>query len=148
MYMRVVLLAALLPMAICAQNSQAGRFAGTWKLNVSKSRFDPGPPPKSETITISPNGKLDVVETNSAGKRIEWSVLLQDGVESTANGLNAKVRHKRLNDRTTVDYWTFGDVSEVGKAVLSNDGKVMTYDLSGRTPSGRAVQNVEIFERQ
>ena len=26
-------------------------FAGTWKLNTAKSKYTPGPPPKSATIT-------------------------------------------------------------------------------------------------
>jgi hypothetical protein len=69
-------------------------------------------------------------------------------VTSQVNGLNAKITHKQLNDHTTVDDWNFGDFSQVGKALLSTNGKVITYDLSGRDPSGRAVQNVEIFDRQ
>ncbi|HZQ56164.1 MAG TPA: hypothetical protein VFB14_28500 [Bryobacteraceae bacterium] len=148
MNMRIAVLAVALPMAICAQNSEAGLFAGTWKLNVAKSRYDPGPPPKSETVTISSDGKVDVVSIDSAGKRIEWSVVLKNGVTSPVNGLNAKVTHKQLNDHTTVDDWNFGDFSQVGKALLSTNGKVITYDLSGRDASGRAVQNVEIFDRQ
>ena len=148
MNIRVAVLAAALPIAICAQNSQAGLFGGTWKLNVAKSRYDPGPPPKSETLTISPDGKVDVVRIDSAGRRIEWSVVLKNGATSPVSGLNAKVTHKRLNDHTTVDDWNFGDFSQVGKALLSTNGKVITYDLSGRDESGRAVQNVEIFDRQ
>jgi hypothetical protein len=143
-----VLAVAMVPVSICAQDSSAGLFAGTWKLNLSKSRFDPGPPPKSETVTISPDGKVHVIKIDSAGKRIEWSVVLKDGVTSQVNGLNAKVKHTKLNDHTTVDDWNFGDFSQMGKALLSTDGKVITYDLSGRTQSGRAVQNVEIFDRQ
>jgi hypothetical protein len=148
MNMRIAVLAAAVPMAIYAQNSEAGLFAGTWKLNVAKSRYDPGPPPKSETVTISPDGKVDVVRIDPAGKRIEWSVVLKNGVTSQVNGLNAKITHKQLNDHTTVDDWNFGDFSQVGKALLSTNGKVITYDLSGRDASGRAVQNVEIFDRQ
>lgn len=148
MNIRVAVLAAALPMAICAQNSQAGLFAGTWKLNVAKSRYDPGPPPKSETLTISPDGKVDVIRIDSADRRIEWSVVLKNGATSPVNGLDAKVTHKRLNDHTTVDDWNFGDFSQVGKALLSTNGKMITYDLSGRDESGRAVQNVEIFDRQ
>ena len=30
---------------------------GAWKLNVAKSKFSPGPPPKSQAVTIEPYGK-------------------------------------------------------------------------------------------
>ena len=29
-------------------------LAGTWKLNLAKSTFSPGPPPKSMTVTYTP----------------------------------------------------------------------------------------------
>jgi hypothetical protein len=38
-----------------AQTAQNDRFVGTWKLNVAKSKFSPGPPPKSATVTIAPD---------------------------------------------------------------------------------------------
>ena len=31
-------------------------FVGTWKLNVAKSKYNPGPPPKSQTYQFEPSG--------------------------------------------------------------------------------------------
>src|SRR5438105_6139641 len=39
---------AFVPLAFGADDN----FLGTWKLNLEKSKFDPGPPPKSMTVTI------------------------------------------------------------------------------------------------
>src|SRR5690349_9502761 len=45
-----VLASAVLLTALAAQARDP--WIGTWKLNVSKSRFSPGPPPKSNTLKI------------------------------------------------------------------------------------------------
>jgi hypothetical protein len=36
--------------------AQENPFLGTWKLNVAKSKFNPGPAPKSLTRTITADG--------------------------------------------------------------------------------------------
>ena len=36
---------------------------GTWKLNVAKSQFSPGPPPQSNTLVIEASGKGEKVTT-------------------------------------------------------------------------------------
>ena len=36
--------------------AQADPFAGTWTLNVAKSKYDPGPTPKSGSVTFSSKG--------------------------------------------------------------------------------------------
>jgi hypothetical protein len=38
-------------------------FVGTWKLNLAKSKFDPGPPVRSRTVTVEP-----------AGDGVKWSI--------------------------------------------------------------------------
>jgi hypothetical protein len=36
--------------------TQENAFIGTWKLNLAKSKFDPGPPPKTFTVKIETSG--------------------------------------------------------------------------------------------
>jgi hypothetical protein len=36
---------------------------GTWKLNVAKSKFDPGPPPQSLIVKVEPSGNGEKVST-------------------------------------------------------------------------------------
>jgi hypothetical protein len=40
--------------------AQGEPFAGTWKLDVAKSKYDPGPAPKSQTRTWDASGKVSV----------------------------------------------------------------------------------------
>ena len=41
----------------------ADPFIGTWKLNVAKSKFDPGPPPKSVTWYFEDRGSGVILRT-------------------------------------------------------------------------------------
>jgi hypothetical protein len=44
-------LALILPLTVRAQSGDPS--LGTWQLNVAKSKFEPGPAPKSETRTYA-----------------------------------------------------------------------------------------------
>src|SRR5215475_6618363 len=60
--------------------TQTDPFIGTWKLNLAKSKFSPGPPPKSQTVTYEAIGqgvKITVKGTDAEGKPID--------IQSTAN---------------------------------------------------------------
>jgi len=58
---------------IAVQATQTDPFAGTWKLNLAKSKFNPGPAPTSQTVTIAPDGKTTVEEVTPDGKTSSWS---------------------------------------------------------------------------
>jgi hypothetical protein len=45
---------AALPQSTFAQNSP---LIGTWKLNLDKSKYNPGPPPRSATLTYTQDGQ-------------------------------------------------------------------------------------------
>lgn len=43
---------ALAALLLVAYAQAADNFLGTWTLNVAKSKYDPGPPPKSQTTIL------------------------------------------------------------------------------------------------
>src|SRR5437764_10477892 len=49
-----------------------GADAGTWKLNLAKSSFNPGPPFKSFTLTFTPDGvrHLNLVAAGGEPRKI------------------------------------------------------------------------------
>ncbi len=57
-----------------ALHAQADPVLGTWKLNLAKSKYESGPPPKSEVRTYEPAGTNGVRATfrriDSAGKAV------------------------------------------------------------------------------
>ncbi len=38
--------------------AQSNPFVGTWKLNMAASKFDPGPPPQSQSRTWNADGSV------------------------------------------------------------------------------------------
>ncbi len=141
----LVALALWLPLALASDDA----FLGTWKLNLAKSKFDPGPPPKGMTITIDPGGKVSVLHETPEGP-MTWSYTANPGGEAAITGMeNATVVEKRVDDRTIEHTWNLGEHGKMnGKGVLSKNGKTMTYTLSGTNPKGQNVHNVEVYEKQ
>ena len=53
---RTLFLGAFLVLAAGVLLAQDNPFVGTWKLNTAKSKYEPGPAPKSQTRTIVAEG--------------------------------------------------------------------------------------------
>jgi len=58
----LLFLAMLVSVGAWAQNDP---LVGTWKMNLAKSKFSPGPPPKSATIA-----KIQAVDGGSGSLRM------------------------------------------------------------------------------
>jgi hypothetical protein len=132
-----------------------GAWDGTWQLNVAKSKFDPGPPLKSQTRTIKTEGDMQkqTVETVSAdGKSTSsHSSYRMDGKDYPITGSAEfdSVATKQV-DESTIE----GALKRGGKAAattsrtLSKDKKTMTVTTKGTTRDGKAMHNVLVFDRQ
>jgi hypothetical protein len=128
---------------------------GTWKLNVAKSKYDPGPPPQSQTLKVEAVGKGEKVtsETLTAdGKKVTVTYTANfDGKDYPLTGspmadtVSLKRRDARTTERTDKKG---GKVVQVLTRVVSVDGKTMTVTLKGTNPQGQAVNNVIVFDKQ
>jgi ABC-type transport system substrate-binding protein len=128
---------------------------GTWKLNPAKSKFSPGPPPQSATVTYeaSGNGVRRTGETvNADGTKTSFEYTAQyDGKEYPVTGnLNADmISLKRVNDRTVeATLKKGGKVTTNARRVVSADGKTLTITIRGTNAQGQKVNNVQVFEKQ
>src|SRR5271169_2486286 len=54
--LQLVAIALLVVVGSSPLHAQSNPLVGTWKLNVAKSKFDPGPAPKSLTRTVEAQG--------------------------------------------------------------------------------------------
>src|SRR3982751_1468942 len=54
-------------------------FTGTWKLNLSQSKFDPGPPFKSFSLEFARDGVRHLDLIGPDGKRVTVSLPWSDG---------------------------------------------------------------------
>jgi hypothetical protein len=128
---------------------------GTWKLNLAKSKYTPGPPPKSATITYE--------ETVDGIKRTGGSVDAEGKTtpfEYTAkyDGKDYPVTGQDLYDAITIkridDHTAESTLRKSGKAVgnarrvVSKDGKVMTLTITGTNSKGEKVHNVAVYDKQ
>ena len=134
----------------------ADSFVGTWKLNLAKSKYSPGPPPKSLTVTYEANGdgiKTTVEGVNSEGKPISGHYAASyDGKDNPVTGEGLPydtIALKRIN-ANTVESTTKKDGKVVvnGKRVLSKDGKVMTMTGKGINAKGEPTNNVAVYDKQ
>lgn len=145
----IILLALAVPLALAAQTAkQSDAWVGTWKLNVAKSKFNPGPGPQSETVTIDADGKVSVDELHKSGQSENWSYTYSEGVEVPITGQeNSSVTEKR--SATTIEHtWKLGGANYTGRGVLSRSGKVMTYTLDGTNPQGQHEHDVMVYDKQ
>ena len=140
-----------------AQNSSQGNsLMGTWKLDVAKSTFDPGPPPKSTTVKYEPYGKSGVrvmVDTVDARGILTHAVYTAqyNGKDYPAKGDSARdtVALKRIDDRTTeVTNKRRGKITTVDTIVVAEDGRTRTVAIKGVNEQGQAVNNLAFFEKQ
>ena len=151
----MILSAAVLAVALPANAQSKDPFVGTWKLNVAKSKYSPGPTPKSITSTYEAAGQgIKVsVKNESASGATQYSYTTNlDGkdVAVTGNNPNADMVVVRRIDPRTLEVVSKrgGKVTITQRNVLSADGKTRTVTTTGTDPQGRKVSNVAVFERQ
>jgi hypothetical protein len=131
---------------------------GTWKLNVAKSKFTPGPPIKADTRSYEVIEGWLVVTTETtqpSGEKTGVRFAAKfDGKEypqigrfaATVTLISYQPVDKRTLKYTVKD--TRGKVTSTNTRTVSADGKTMTIEQRSTDASGRPVLNVELFERQ
>jgi hypothetical protein len=152
----VVTLGVVLGAGIVRVSAQASDpRIGTWKLNVEKSKFSPGPALQSQTLKVEASGegeKVTMEGVNAAGTPIMFQYTAHfDGNDyPLAGAQNADtVSLKRIDARTTERTDKKGDkVVATLTRVVSQDGKTMTVTVKGTNAQGQAVDTVVVYEKQ
>lgn len=151
--MTSVVFTALLALSVpvTAQDTAADPLLGTWHLNVAKSTYKPGPPPKSQTRTYEkhPFGIRATVRTIYADGRttIVQSVYDYDKQEHPVTGSEDV---DAIVVKRTSAYTHEATLSHAGREIgtfrreISKDGRQMTVTLRRGTP---AAANVEVYEK-
>ncbi len=149
-YVRVRSLIAILfasATLVAAQATQTDALAGTWKLNVAKSKFKPGPAPKNETVTIAPDGKTTVEGVTPDGQTTTWSFTPSGDAAVPIQGLENSTVICRRTGNVSEDTWNLDGATLKARAVLSSDGKTVTYTQTGKDKQGGPIHNVRVYER-
>ena len=130
-------------------------FFGTWKMNAAKSKADPGPLVKTQTVTIQPHGDGFTLTTDAedagGAKAHSTRTASLDGkdIAVDASNPNVKETYTRINDRSFQRVLKVnGRVRNTLKATLSQDGQSFTIDATGTSATGTPVHNITVFEKQ
>jgi hypothetical protein len=130
-------------------------LVGTWKLDVAKSTYKPGPAPKSATVVVEPAGKgikIAVDAVTGDGSPLKWGFTTQrDGKDAPVTGNpmydTANSTQASPGSGTTV-YKKDGKVIVTSKVEVSKDGKMLTITSTGTDPKGQAINNVAHYVKQ
>lgn len=127
---------------------------GTWKLNAAKSKFSPGPAPKSMTLTYSPAAdavKIVVQQVAADGATQKWEMTPKyDGKDYPVTGnpeADAIALGKADGLKSQSTFKKGGKIVSENVRTLSSDGKTLTIEMKGTDSQGRAVHNIQVFER-
>ena len=126
---------------------------GTWVLNLAKSKFRPGPPPKSQTRIYEAHrdGLKTTIKTVYADGRsstIEY-VANYDSVEYPVTGApdSDAIALKKIDANTAEStLWHAGKEMANARRVISEDGKTMTITYRGMW-DGDQSNNVVVYDR-
>lgn len=148
----VGLVMALGANAVFAQASDP--LVGTWKLNAAKSKFSPGPAPKSQMVKIEGTDqarKITVDVTPATGAVQHWEVSGPSGKDLPVTGNNPNADTyvvKRINANTLeAQYKLAGKPTLTQTAVVSADGKTLTVTGKGTDAKGQTVNNVVVYDK-
>jgi hypothetical protein len=146
--------------ALCAALGSTGMAQGpdprigTWKLDVAKSKYSPGPAPKSGTVTFSAAGqgvKAAIEFIGPDGAKANWGYTANvDGkpYPVTGNADGDMVVARRVNANTVETTYTLkGKQTTVNTGVVSADGKTFTVTTKGTNAQGQKVENIQVFVR-
>ena len=129
--------------------------AGTWKLNVEKSKFSPGPAPKSVTTQFEPAGKgVRWTSTRIAGDNksfLSEFTADYDGKDYPLKGSPTAdaVALRRIDALTTERVnKKEGKVVSTEIRKVAKDGKSYTTTVKGTTAKGEPIDILMVFDKQ
>ena len=129
-------------------------FAGTWQLNLEKSKYKTGTPPKEQTITIAQSGSdLDVRISGTAadGSAImsHYTVPAEGGEGKIIEAPYEAVSGKRMGpNQLDITYSKGGKVVLTVHSRVSADGKTRTIDVKGTDTQGKPIDATAVYDKQ
>jgi hypothetical protein len=151
----VSLTMCLITIFSCQALAQRDPLIGTWQLNVAKSKYTPGPPPKSQTLIYVSSGQTLTATTqglDAQGKptKVVLTIAYDEKDYPTVGSRDYDVSaYKRIDPFTTeFSRKRAGQIVQIGTRVLSKDGKTLTFTTKGVDVRGTHIENVTVYEKQ
>jgi hypothetical protein len=140
-----------------AAQAQSNPLVGTWKLNLDKSKYDPGPAPKSlvRKVEVAGDGVKYTFEGVAAdGKPLSYSFSVKfDEKDNPVMGNAPNGADTISATRTDAHHYTAilkkgGKEVGTSKVTVSDDGKTTTVDATGTNLAGVKVHDVQVYDKQ
>lgn len=130
-------------------------FVGKWMLNVQQSRYPQGTCPKKMIIEMEPAGKgvhyrSESVYENGTTTRAEYTADYsgRSAIVMGTHGILLPVSLKRIDSHTVLaSYEKSLKIVATSRRVVSTDGRRMTITTNSKSPSGKSVVVVGVYER-
>jgi hypothetical protein len=130
---------------------------GTWQLNVAQSTFNPGPPPKRQTLwyKAEPGGLTALLQgVDAAGAPINPEsgnlAIYLDGKEhpTPTAGYDSSTWTSINANEYVVYRKKAGKVVLTTTSVVSNGGRMLTITTKGVDQDGRPINNIRVYDKQ
>jgi len=150
---RMLIASAIVVMAAVVA-AQSDPSIGTWKLNLAKSTYTGGEPPKSSTIVIEKAGEgvkltATTVIADGTTRRISYTANY-DGKDAAVTGTpdyNA-VAIKKTATGSEGMRKKDGKMVQTYTRTVSADGKTMTVKASGMNAAGKHFESTQVYDKQ
>ncbi len=131
---------------------------GTWKANITKSKYTPAPWPV-KSLTVAREAAPGGVKVTNSGTRTDGSVINSsytakyDGSSSevTGEGSPYDSMSVKRGDANTLTYEAKNSKTKYrasGRIVISGDGKTMTTTASGVDANGKPMTMKLVYDKQ
>src|SRR4051795_11482360 len=156
MHYRAIAIVIGIAITVFAQSTSESATIGTWKQNLSKSKYVPGPAQTvPSTVHVEPvtgGEKLSVEGVGADGQPASWSyTATYDGKPTPVTGspYGDTVVLKQIDaHKSMITYSRNGKVSRTSTRTVSQDGKTLTITAKGTNASGQEYNNLTVFEKQ
>ena len=126
---------------------------GTWRLDLAKSKYFPGPGPRSETRIYTADkdgvlGAINRVYADGHTEIIEYRANYDREQAVTGTPAYDAITLKKIDDYTSESTLSHaGMVYGTARRVISPDGNTMTIAFERKT-TGETVRNVAMYRRE
>jgi hypothetical protein len=137
-----------------APDKEQDLLVGVWQLDVAKSRYTPGPPPRNETRTYvrDKEGLKGTIQRRRGDGReevIEYRADFDHEYPVMGTAAYDTIKLKRIDARTAEAVLSHaGRVFGTARRVISDDGRTMTISFRQEDRSGNLQNNVAIYRKQ
>ena len=128
---------------------------GTWRLNLTKSHYNPGPAPRSQVrLYEAKDGGMSVTIKTVTDEGKSTTVrhpLNYDGKEYIVTGSSSSnaIKVERVNEYTAEAILHHASkIIGTNRRTVSTDRKTLTIVYDGTDDRGRKVKNTAVYDRQ